>query len=162
MCKFPFPSVAAAIIIICWCSLSLTPYPFPKATPLQHPAYTLYGISSLASSVMMEKKLVFRKKCGEEEKGEGFYDMKRMKRKRATQQGKSSNIIGAVGMAWGKDTRKKFQHCIINLRFFIFLRNRRSSSSWTENEKRLHREIESATGNRNSWKQKKKLSLLSV
>lgn len=93
---------------------------------------------------------------------EGFNDMKRMKRKRATQQGKSSNIIGAVGMAWGKDTRKKFQHCIINLRFFIFLRNRRSSSSWTENEKRLHREIESATGNRNSWKQKKKLSLLSV
>lgn len=76
---------------------------------------------------------------------------------------KAKAATSSEQLEWHEERiRGKSSNIVINLRFFIFLRNRRSSSSWTENEKRLHREIESATGNRNSWKQKKKLSLLSV
>lgn len=94
--NFLFPSVAAIIIIICWCSLSLTPYSFPKPT-----LYTLYAIQAWRRVSWWGKNWCSEKKR-EEEKGEGFNDMKRMKRKLATQQGKSS--IWAVEIAWGKSS----------------------------------------------------------
>lgn len=97
------------------------------------------------------------KEKDEEEKREGFNDMKRMKRKRATQQGKSSNIIGAVEMAW--EYEEKVPTLYNQFTVFLFFYEIEEAAAAAVEQKMRNDYIESATGNRNSWKQKKKLSL---